>query len=280
MLILFVGLLCTYVVYVLGLFTTLALAAFYLYTKRYNDNGENLRANRYWQWFHERAALVVAWIGKKGFSYKIVYHGGSGSIGGDSGLEYIATEGAKDTIFCASPHGLFPIASLLHLAQPDWKRVRPGVHRNSFWLPGLRDFLLWCGAFSPTRDNIKEVLTKNPVYINIDGSREMLSSPSSKKHRGILEVAYNEGKFIIPVIHQGQENVFQCFTFDFLEKVRTFFMDNTGYAFPTFFSVKFRPLTTHIYEPMNPSSYESCDAFVDAYYNKVDAHKTELRKGK
>ena len=97
-----------------------------------------------------------------------------------------------------------------------------------------------------------------------------------QKRRGILEVAYDEGRALIPVIHQGQEDVFQCHTFESLEKVRLFFMDTWGYAFPTFFTMRLHQVTTHVYEPMSPGSYESCDAFVDAYYKRVEEYKAKL----
>lgn len=248
----------------------------FAYSYSYFDGSESRNGSRCWPWFRERVQLLVDAVGKRVFEYKVVYH----NEGGKEKLISLYTQEAEgNVVFCASRHGLLPLSSLLHLSSHDFfkgTRLRIAIHKHSLSLPILREFLLWCGAIDPTPGNIRETISVNPLYIIIDGSRGMMhdweSVESDKRHRGILDLAYEKGAPVIPIRHDGQENVFHCYTHPYLDRVRTFFMDNTGYAFPSFFTAWSVPLTTHVFEPLfssNKEKYPTSDAFVNAYFESV-----------
>jgi hypothetical protein len=263
-------------------YITATLLGFY-YACTYLDGSENAvgEKNRSFPWFKDRIAILVHWIGRYLFSYQVVYCSDTSTNKGEKERRLLQDRvrdiiGSGDGILCAHIHGLFALSSIFHLSSlNNYQRLRLAVHKNIFRIPFLRELVLWCGAISPTRENVKGCIERDSLYLVISGSRGMLDE--EKQHRGALDIAYNAGKIIIPCRHEGQDKVFHCYKgSEWIDRLRLFSMNKSGYAFPTLFSMSLKSLTTYVYEPLIPSNYENADAFVAAYYDIVSP-KNEMK---
>jgi hypothetical protein len=97
------------------------------------------------------------------------------------------------------------------------------------------------------------------------------------RHRGFLRLAYEQRVPVVQVLHHGQEEILRSYSLPRLDLLRTWFMERTGYPLPSLFMGPFpRQLTTHMYEPMKPSDYDSPDEFADAYYGLVRERYAKL----
>jgi hypothetical protein len=94
------------------------------------------------------------------------------------------------------------------------------------------------------------------------------------RHRGFLKLAYERRVAVVPVLHQGQEQIFRAYSLPRLDLLRAWVMDRVvGYPFPSLFLGPFpRRLRTHLYTPLRPRDYESVEAFTEQYYKTVREH--------
>lgn len=248
-----------------------------LYGKFYFDGSENTRQRR-WQWFQELMLQFIDFTTSRNLvDYQIIYHEDVQKLG-----EYLS--GEKSAIFSASPHSTISIGSFYHcMSSKKWMRgVTLCVHYLDFAIPVLREFSLWCGMMDVTRENIVKSLDNDKsVYVVIGGTREMMSTTSDTKHRGLLEIAFQKGKLVFPVIHRGQEDVVKCYTTEWLDQyVRKPMLGWTGYAFPSFFLPQRGRMTTHIFPPIDASSEKFIESshFIDYYYETVKKYELSLSK--
>lgn len=247
-----------------------------LYGKFYFDRSENTRQRR-WEGFQELMGQLIDFTkNRRLVDYKIVYHD---EVENELG-EYLS--GEKSAIFSASPHSTISIGSFYHThSSKKWMRgVTLCVHYLDFAFPFLREFSLWCGMMDVTRANIIKCLEENKsVYVVIGGTREMMSTTSDTKHRGLLEIAYQKGKLVFPVIHQGQEDVVKCYTTEWLDLyVRKPILGWTGYAFPSLFLPQRGRMTTHIFQPIDSSNEKFIESshFIDHYYETIKKYELSL----
>ena len=247
------------------------------YSKSYRDGSEKT-GQRKWYNFQHNLSKFVNILMKNLYEYKIEFHG--------DGLEQMVTEvvnnNSEQVVFAASPHGLFPISCFFHVLTPfldstiKWQSLKPFTHYLLFALPFLREFGLWLGLMDASRENLQNALENGSIYVSLGGAREMMSLSIETKHKGLLRLAFQTKKRVFPVIHQGQENVFYCYTTSWLDRVRRISLDLVGYPLPTFFTMTFAPLTTHIYYPMDPSLFENEDEFIDSYYREIKGYESQL----
>jgi len=95
-----------------------------------------------------------------------------------------------------------------------------------------------------------------------------------QRHCGFLVIAYNRKLPVVPVLHQGQEQIFRSYSLPRLDRARAWFMDHIApYPFPSLFLGPFpRRLTTHIYAPLDPHQFCSEKEFIECYYKTVREH--------
>ena len=97
------------------------------------------------------------------------------------------------------------------------------------------------------------------------------------KHRGFLRLAFESKTPVVLVLQQGQENILVSYSLPRLDLLRTWFMERTGYPLPSLFLGPLpRKLTTHVYEPLEPSNYETAEAFADEYYKRARERYAKL----
>jgi hypothetical protein len=90
------------------------------------------------------------------------------------------------------------------------------------------------------------------------------------KHCGFLSIAWRRKVPVIAVLHRGQDRVYRTIAFKPIDAIRTWFLERTGYPFPTFFLGPLpEKLTTHVLPPFSPNNYASEKAFIDDYYTTV-----------
>lgn len=186
-----------------------------------------------------------------------------------------AAEG-RSLIFACHPHGLFAISCFLAFAVNPKSRVRCGVHRLIFWVPLLRDFAVWMGAFDVSRVNVETALDEGAsVAIVPGGAREMIPGSNPHRHRGFLRIAYAKRVPVVPVYFAGETDLF--WTWSIFQQLREAFVDFMGYPFPSFFFGPLpRPLTAIAAKTaVDPEDYSSEENFVRAY----DAQMTVLKQG-
>jgi hypothetical protein len=248
------------------------------YSRFYYDQAEKFRS-RYWPSLRSVVRRLTNAVQKHLFDYTIEYHG--------EGLEELVAhhQQKESAIFSASPHGLFALASFFNVVTPppsaktSWEEVVPCIHRHCFAIPLLREFVLWVGAIDVTKENILQMLEKKSVYVVIGGTREMIkASRIQTKHRGLLKIAFAQKKLVFPILHCGQDEVFYCYSTEWLDRLRGLMCDLTGYAFPTFFTVHLAPVKTHIFPPHNPAQYEKEEEFIDSYYTQLKKYEEEYVK--
>lgn len=255
-----------------------------IYASSYYDSTEKT-GTRQWPSVKRAIAQLIEPIKKHYFGFQIVYQ--------TTELEKKLREQKESIIYAGSPHGLFAISSLFLVGLPSkedklWQSITPCIHRHVFSVPFLRDLALWLGAIDVTKENLMEKLKTGSIYLAPGGCREMIidrtaESEIQSKHRGFLRLAYNEKKLVVPIIHRGQERVFRVYQsdaclFKALDKARHIILDISGYPFPSFFFGPFpASLTSYIYEPHNPDKYDTEEAFVNAYYEKLYQYEKALK---
>lgn len=253
------------------------------YSKSYRDGSEKT-GHRKWDSFQYWMSKGCNILMRNLYQYRIEFHGDHV----EKEVTSIVNDNTEQVIFAASPHGLFPISCFFHVLTPylnspiKWSSLKPFTHYLLFALPFLREFGLWLGLMDSSRENLVNALEGGSIYVSPGGAREMMSTRIETKHRGLLRLAYQQEKKVFPVIHMGQENVFHCYTTPRLDILRRISLDLIGYPLPTFFTVSWAPLTTHIFPALKPSKelYETEDAFIDAYYQKVKSYEKELLETK
>lgn len=274
----------TFFVSTLGLALFIGLLSGLWYSKSYYDKSETSGSRRWPSLQRWLSVRIFHYIKRYYVNYRVIYQGSDDLK--DKVARYQG--GGETAIFACSPHGLFAIGSFLLVGVPDyhskeglrWKRVRACTHRHVFAVPGIRELALWLGAINADRSNIETMLVKESIMLAPGGTREMIINdehPIQSVHKGFLKIAFTKRKLVFPIIHIGQEAIFPSYSCALLDRLRRVVLDLTGYPFPTFFIGPLpRQLTTYVFDAHDPDEYESEEAFISAYYEKVIRYHREV----
>jgi hypothetical protein len=284
-----------------GLLTSMVIAAVLLVTctliyacNFYCDGGENTR-NFHSPWFQSFLGKIITPISRLYFSYTIEYKSTQNTTKANKDLEKLVQHytdpGNHDVaIFAAAPHDLIPICSFLHAITPYekksyFKQVVLCVHRLWFIFPIVREIALLLGTVDATWNNLVHMLTVKHlcIYLIYEGAAGMVVSdrknPIQKKHKGFLKMAHQLNIPVFPIIHTNQHEVFPCYSFPLLNRIRLWVLARTGYPFPCFFLGPFpRKLTSTILSPIYPQNFQSVELFIETYYKTVKREYTILAK--
>eukprot|EP00854_Cymbomonas_tetramitiformis_P011778 gene11778-13903_t len=125
----------------------------------------------------------------------------------------------KQYIFGYHPHGTYPGTIAWATASSTWrrfysKRIIPCVASIIFYIPGLRDVLLWYGGQDVSKRNVVKLLRRGESVILVPGGqREMqlqMESVQSKQkilvtgHKGFIRLALEMGVDLVPVFSFGE----------------------------------------------------------------------------
>lgn len=248
----------------------------------YTDGSENTR-ERHSPWVQSIMACIFVPFSRHYLSYSIHYRSTSNSPEDNKVLKksvknYLSTETDDVAIFAASPHGLIASATAFLVITPYkqyWNQAVLCVHKHLFKIPFLRELFLALGLVNVTSENMRHQLkdARRSICLVPGGSREMVlnkENPIQSKHKGFLILAFKENIPVIPILHFGQEDVFPSYSTPWLDKVRLVFLDWFGYPFPCWFFGPFpRKLTSVVLNPIDPTLYETDDAFIEKYYTTV-----------
>jgi hypothetical protein len=287
-----------YVGSIIGVGLILGFVAGLGYAPLYYDRSENT-GNRRWKGLIRGLTRLTYPVRRHYFDYTIEYRG-EGERQSAKELEKEVTlllkkptkeqrergEEREAAIFAASPHGLLAISTLFHSVLTDkyeeWSRLTTCVHRHMFFFPVVRELALWLGLVDVTHNNMVSLLEQGrSLYLAPGGCREMIidkEHPVQTRHSGFLSIAYEQGVPVYPVIHIGQDEVFRSWTWPALDSFRTICLDLTGYPFPTFFTPPLpKKLSTYVFPAFRPTTYDTEEAFIAAYWKAVVKHYEALK---
>jgi hypothetical protein len=198
------------------------------------------------------------------------------------------TTKGKVAMFAAHPHGLVPSGTILNAILPEkdeWKNgVTTCIHQHIFNIPIVRELALWLGLINITADNMRRQLKEKAksIYFLPGGSAEMIidvNNPIQRVHEGFLRISFQENVPVISVLHFGQEDVFPSYSCQCLNALRYIILKMTGYPYPCiFFGPYSAQLTTVILKPLSPQDFESENAFIEFYYDRVTTKYASLKE--
>jgi 1-acyl-sn-glycerol-3-phosphate acyltransferase len=154
-------------------------------------------------------------------------------------------------------------------------RLYVGVHKILMKMPFVCDGFKYFGCFNVDRKNVIRHLERgDDVLIVPGGAREILKCSfdgldmNFEKRDGILKLAYQYKKPVIPIYMKGANRIFQTRPIPY---ITDFFMENFWrYPFPIFIWGP-NPVKVRIYvcEPVDPAKHDTYEEFEQQYYKDL-----------
>jgi len=149
----------------------------------------------------------------------------------------------------------------------DLRYVLPKIF---FYVPGLREFLMWTGAVVDDRDVMLSLLNRgNSIcYASKGMAKDTIPSRLSSE---LFRFTKQESIRLIPVEIKGEGKRYRIFS----HSVQEYFLKWLGYPFPFCFGPRiFGPnpppkLTVNIGIPMEPWNYDTCEEFSRRFFSQL-----------
>lgn len=133
---------------------------------------------------------------------RLTYEGRLDVLGGES----------KARIFVFHPHGVHCVGATLLGSDPTMTHLRIACSSVLFWVPIVKEFAGWSGAFPCHADNIREMLKSNqPIVLYPGGLSEIPGADylrPSKPRIGFLRIAMELGVDVVPCWVDGENDLY------------------------------------------------------------------------
>lgn len=179
-------------------------------------------------------------------------------------------------ILTPNHHGYLSLATFYGIVtNPKYfglDRLYVGVHKILMRLPFIWDIFKYYGCFNIEKNNvIRHIERGDDILVIPGGSREMLKCSfdnldmNFEKRDGILKLAYQYKKPVIPIYLKGANRIFQTRK---IPGITDYFMNYCyRYPFPLFvWGPNPTKVRVYVCEPIDPSNYSSYKKFERQYY--------------
>lgn len=124
----------------------------------------------------------------------------------------LLSDKATPRIFAFHPHGVHCVGACLLGSDPDMAHLRIACSSVVFWVPIVKEFAAWAGAFPCHANDIRAMLkSKQPVVIYPNGLREIPGADylqDGKERLGFLRIAMENGVDIVPCWVDGEGDLY------------------------------------------------------------------------
>jgi 1-acyl-sn-glycerol-3-phosphate acyltransferase len=192
----------------------------------------------------------------------------------------LGTKKAKNNYILTPNHHGYISLSILYgiITNPSHfglDRLFIGVHGAIMRLPFIWDICKYFGCFNIDKKNvIRHIERGDDVLVVPGGAREILKCSFNgldmnfEKRDGILRIAYQYKKPVIPIYMKGANRIFQTMPIPY---ITNFFMENFWrYPFPIFVWGP-NPIKIRLYvcEPVDPNNFKNYKDFENRYYEDL-----------
>lgn len=142
--------------------------------------------------------------------------------------------------------------------------------KHLFYIPFVRDILLWCGAISDATDPIELLDRGKSLCYAPRGMTDLVYDDSSLEHlNDVFAFAYDKGIKVVPVYIEGEKARYCILQIPLIQ--RWTFSRLKGWPFPFFFWLRLKPakIEIRVGVPMNPKLYISADKYQEAFLNQL-----------
>jgi len=154
-------------------------------------------------------------------------------------IKTVEIESNRSYVFGYHPHGVISMGALVNFGTfaSDFDKMYPGVNvhlltlAGNFYMPVLREWILWMGLCDASRETCHNILTKGEgesILLAVGGAEESLDAfPGKykltlKNRKGFVRVALKAGASLVPVISFGENELWGALPNPTGSKLRSF----------------------------------------------------------